>query len=228
MNADQAYKIILYAVGINSSQGYVSPDDFNTVLMPTAQRSFTDYLLGEYQQYSPQRPIPVVSFGGNERVRDSMAHLIYGAILNVNSTTGIAPFPNDYEYVDNMWSIYGHYNIRFIQQDRLDSFNRSSIDPVEENPIYLIQHEGFNFFPSRPYGQNQALMSYVITPPAIIWGYVLDSNGLPVYDPTTSQDPVWSDTDMLQVIVRALALVGVNLNYSTVSQYAQNIKTGGQ
>ena len=228
MDVNVAYKTVLYACAKNKSQGYVSPEDFNTVLMPLAQNSYLDYLLGEYQKYLPQRPIAVVEFGQNERVRDSISPLIYNTILPINSTTGIASRPSDYEYVDNMWGVYGLYNIRFVQQDRLDSFVHSSIDPVVQNPVYLIRHEGFQFFPERPYGENQAKMSYVRTPPAIVWGYVLDSNNRPVYNPATSQQPIWSDSDMMNVLVRALAIVGVNLNLSVLIGYANEIKQNGQ
>lgn len=222
------FKIVRFAVAKNISQGYVSPEDFNTVLMPTAQRNYLDYLLGEYQKYLPQRPIAVVEFGQNERIRDSIGPLIYNAILPISSTTGIASQPSDYEYVDNMWGVYGNYNIRFVQQDRLDSYIHSSIDPVRENPVYLIRHEGFQFFPDRPYGHNQAKMSYVRTPPAIVWGYTLDSNNRPVYNAATSQQPVWSDSDIFQIIVRALLLLGVNLQIGIVMQYANEIKEKGQ
>jgi len=221
------YNIWLFAIDKNLQQGYGSPDNFY-VTINQGQRSYLDYLLGEYQQYQVQRPIPVVSFGGNERIRDSLAPLIYGAVLPITPTTGISSFPSDYEYVDNMWSIYGNYNIRFIQQDRLDSFIHSGIDPVIDNPVYLIQHEGFHFFPDRPYGDNQAKLSYVRNAPSIVWGYVLDSNGIERYNPATSQNPVWSDTDCLQIIIRALALVGVNLQFGTVLQYSQEIKQRGQ
>lgn len=227
MDVNVCYKIIKYAVAKNIAQGYVSPEDFNTVLMPVAQNSYLDYLLGEYQKYLPQRPIAVVEFGQNERIRDSISSLIYNAILPISSTTGIASRPSDYEYVDNMWGVYGNYNIRFIQQDRVDSYIHSSIDPIIENPCYLIRHEGFQFFPDRPFGENQAKMSYVRTPPAIVWGYVEDSNGIPVYNPATSQQPVWSDSDMMQIIVRALAIVGVNLQLSVVMGYANEIKNNG-
>lgn len=228
MDVNVVYKIVLYSAAKNKQDGYISPEDFNTVLMPLAQNSYLDYLLGEYQKYLPQRPIAVVEFGQNERVRDSISSLIYNAILPISSTTGIALRPSDYEYVDNMWGVYGNYNIRFIQQDRVDSYIHSSIDPVIENPVYLIRHEGFQFFPDRPFGENQAKMSYVRTPPAIVWGYVLDSNGIPVYDPSTSQQPIWSDSDMMNIIVRALAIVGVNLQLSVVMGYAQEIKNNGQ
>ena len=227
MDVNEVYRVCLYATAKNKQNGYLSPDDFNLVINQ-GQRMYLDFLLGEYQKYLPQRPIAVVEFGQNERVRDSISPLIYNTILPINSTTGIAPRPSDYEYVDNMWGVYGLYNIRFVQQDRLDSFVHSSIDPVVQNPVYLIRHEGFQFFPERPYGENQAKMSYVRTPPAIVWGYVLDSNNRPVYNPATSQQPIWSDSDMMNVLVRALAIVGVNLNLSVLIGYANEIKQNGQ
>lgn len=225
MDVNIVYKIITYAVSKNKQQGYVSPEDFNTVLMPMAQKSYLDYLLGEYQKYKIQRPIAVVEFGQNERVRQSLAPLIYSAVLSPNSTTGIAAFPSDYEYPDAMWGLYGFYNIRFIQQDRLDSFYHSEIDPISSNPVYLIRHEGFQFYPENI---GDSRMSYVRTPPSIVWGYDLDSNSRPVYNAVKSQQPVWSDTDIFQVIIRALALVGVNLQVGVVMQYANDIKNNGQ
>lgn len=225
MTADTAYKIVKYAVAKNTSQGYVSPDDFNSVLMLTAQQEYVDYLLGEYQQYREQRPVAVVQVGDGERIRNSIAPLIYNTVLVPNTTTGIASYPSDYEAVDSMWNIYGFYNIRFTNQPRLASFWQSQIDPIASNPVYLLKHEGFQFYPENI---GLARLSYVRTPPAIVWGYILDSNGLPVYDPTTSQHPVWSDTDMMNILARALRLIGVNLDTPTVSQYANEVKMGGQ
>lgn len=210
MDVNECYTLMRYCVAKNKQQGYLSPDDFN-VAINSGQRMYLDYLLGEYQKYQIRRPIAVVEFGQNERIRDSISALIYNDILPINSTTGIAPPPSDYEYTDAMWSIYGNYNIRFVQQDRLDSYIHSSIDPILENPVYLIRHEGFQFFPERPFGENQAKMSYVRKPPSIIWGEARDSNDRPVWNPATSQNPIWSETDILQVIFRALQFVGCNL-----------------
>lgn len=225
MTTDQIYQTILYAVAKNSYQGYVSPDDFNNVLMPTAQKNYLDYLLGEYQRYQVGRPIATVEFGQNQRIRQSIAPLIYGTILSPNVTTGIAPFPSDYEYVDAMFTPYNIYRIRFTQQDSLFSVFRSSIDPVSENPIYTLQNEGFHFYPPNI---GTAALSYVRTPPPIFWGYNLDGNGIPVYNVSLSQQPIWGDTDIYQIIVRALQLVGVNLQLGVAMQYAEQIKQGGQ
>lgn len=227
MDVNVCYKIILFACAKNKQNGYVSPEDFNTVLMPLAQSSYTDYLKGEYQRYQIKRPISVVEFGQNQMIRESISPLIYGTILNIDGS-GVASQPGDYELADAMWSVYGNYNIRFVQQDRQDAYIHSSIDPIATNPVYLINHEGFLFFPSRPYGENQAKLSYVRQPPSIVWGYDLDSNNRPVYNASKSQQPVWSDTDMMNIIVRALAIVGCNLQLGVVMQYANEIKNGGQ
>ncbi len=227
MTSNVCYQIMAYACAKNLQQGYLSPQDFYTSIN-TAQQQYLDYLLGEYQRYQIKRPIAVVEFGQNERIRDTISPLIYNAILPINATTGIASRPSDYEYTDAMWSVYGNYNIKFIQQDRQDMYIHSEIDPIVTNPVYLIRHEGFQFFPDRPYGENQAKMSYVRTPPSIVWGYNTDSNGNAVWNPATSQDPVWSDTDMMQIISRALAIVGVSLQAGAVSQYAEQVKQGGQ
>lgn len=224
MTVDEVYRLVLYATAKNKQDGYISPEDFHLIIN-TAQRSYLDYLLGEYQKYQPKRPISVVEFGQNERIRESIAPLIYGTFLSINNVTGIANFPYDFEYTDAMWSVYGFYNIRFTEQDRLSSWYRSSIDPITSNPVYLIRHEGFQFYPETT---GSARLSYVRKPPSIVWAFVYDSNGIPVYDPFNSVNPVWSDTDMLQIIVRALMLVGVNLQFNTVMQYSQDIKQGGQ
>lgn len=224
MNSNVCYQIMLYACSKNLQQGYLSPDDFYTVIN-TAQQQYLDYLLGEYQKFQAGRPIAPVQIGDQERIRQSVSPLIYGAILTPNTTTGIAPFPSDYEMADAMWTLYGFYNIRFVNQPRLASFWQSVIDPVQTNPVYTLKWEGFQFYPENI---GFAKLSYIRTPPSIVWGYNLDSNGLPVYNPATSQDPIWSDTDMMNIIVRALRIVGVNLDANVVSQYSNEVKMGGQ
>ncbi len=224
MNADQVYSLIKYIVGKNISQGYVSPDDFY-VAINTAQDEYTDYLLGEYQKYQVGRPIAAVEVGQKEKVRQSLAPLVYGKVLVPNPVTGVAAYPNDYELADAMWGVYNIYNIRFTNQPRLASFFNSSIDIIADNPVYLLQSDGFQFYPTNI---GLAKLSYFRKPPSIVWGYTLDSNGVPVWNPATSQNPVWGNFDMSNIIARALRIIGVNLNDQQVNQYAEEIKVGGQ
>lgn len=222
MTVDVMYKIVLYAVNKQQS-GYVTESEFS-LCINQAQDSYADYLCGEYQSYQNQRSQARVSWGQNQNVRESLTPVIYGYILNPDSN-GIAPYPSDYQKTDAMITIYGFNRVRFATQDRLYAFMNSVIEPVATNPIYLVKDIGFQFYPATI---GQARLSYVRTPPRIVWGYTLDGDGLPVYNAATSIDPVWSDLDCLEIITRALRLVGVNLQSAAVSQYANEIKGNGQ
>lgn len=224
MNVNQLYNLYLYILGKNQQQGYASPDDFYTVIN-AAQQNYVDYLLGEYQKYQAGRQIAVVEISNKEKIRQSISPLIYNTILPINPTTGLANYPSDFAMTDAMWNVYGFYNIRFVNQPRLDSFANSSIDPIAENPVYLLKYEGFQFYPTNI---GLARMSYVRNPPSIVWGYVYDSYGLPVWNPATSQNPVWGEFDLFNILVRALRMTSVNLDSNVVAQYSEQIKNNGQ
>ncbi len=223
MTVDETYTLMLYSIAKNKQQGYFGPTDFNTVINQ-GQRSYADYLLGELQQYAPGRPGARVEWGQNQTARTRLTPIIYGYHLHID-TTGFSPYPGDYLNVDAMWSIYGIERVRFVPQDKHWFVYGDVIDPYQTNPYYLIEDRGFRFFP-QSYGD--AWLSYVRNPPRIIWGYTLDVNNRPVYSAALSTQPVWDDASMLQIIVRALAIIGVNLQFEMVRQYAQEIKERGQ
>jgi len=212
-----------YLVSKNRQNGYMSPSDFNKTINQ-AQISFLDYLLGEFQQYQYSRPIAKVEFGQNAIVRQRLTPIIYGYNLSIDGT-GFSSYPNDFQQVDAMNSIYGWNRIKYVQQNYLSSYYNSKINPIATNPIYLIEELGFRFYPTT---LGNARLNYVRTPPTIVWAYTLDGNGRPVYDPIKSVDCVFYETDQLDIIGRALAMVGVSLDANAISQFAQQIKIQGQ
>lgn len=222
MSINDIYELILYIISKNQ-QGYLSPDEFNLTINQ-AQQSYQSYLLGNFQTYTPGRPVAKVELGQNSVVRQRLAPSIYNYNLTVDGT-GFSPYPGDYLQADAMWSIYGNNRIRYVQQDSLYSFYNSVIDPVATNPIYLIEDVGFRFYPVTT---ATAKLSYVRNAPNMVWGYTLDGNGNPVYDVASSTQPIWDDASMLEIIARALRMVGVNLQSAVVSQYAEEIKNQGQ
>lgn len=217
------YKIVLLATDKNRSQGYVSPQDFN-LAFNQAQRSYESYLLGSFQTYRPGRPISQVELGQNSDVRQRLSPIIYGYNLNVD-TTGFSPYPGDYLQTDAMWTLYGYNRVRFIGQEQLYSVYGSVIDPYQTTPFYVLEDNGFRFFPQ---SLENARLNYVRNVPDAVWGYVDGPHGEPVYDPTRSTQPVWDDASILEVLTRALAIIGVNLQLGVVSQYAEIIKREGQ
>lgn len=222
MTVDFVYNLMQFLINKNQD-GYLSPEQFN-IIINQAQNSYMDYMLGEFQQYQYKQAQPRVEYSQNQNTRQRLTPIIYGYNLNVDST-GFSPYPGNFQQVDAMWSMYGFSRIRYVEQERLYSTVNSSIDPVATNPIYLIEDNGFRFYPITT---GQAKLSYVRTPNTIIWGYTLDANGRPVYDPATSSDPEFYDVDMLEIISRALRMVGLNLQSNEISQYANEITKQGQ
>lgn len=223
MNVNEMYNLMAYLTAKNKQSGYMSPSDFNKTINQ-AQNSFLTFLLGEFQQYQYQHPVAKVEFGQNRTVRQRLTPVIYGYNLKVDST-GFSKYPSDFQQIDAMNSIYGWNRITYVQQNYLSSYINSKINPIATNPIYLIEELGLRFYPTT---LGNAKLNYVRTPPAIVWAYTLDGNGRPVYDPTKSVDCVFYETDQLDIISRALAMVGVSLEANAISQYAQQIKMQGQ
>jgi hypothetical protein len=223
MTVDEAYRTINYIIRKNQN-GTITPDNFN-LIMNRAQFSYMDYLIGEFPKYLPGRPMAAVEFGQNQDIRQRLTPFIKTpATLTINPVTGIAPYPADYEAADAMY--YGIYDrrVKFIQQDRKDSHLNSYIDPIASNPVYLLIDEGLQFYPAN---LGTAKFSYIRTPPQIFWNSTTDSYGRKIYNPVGSTDPAWQDVDAMQIIVRALAMIGVNLQLGAVQQYSQMIKTQG-
>jgi hypothetical protein len=220
------YRICQFAVN-KAQNGYLTPSEFNLVINQ-AQVSYQDYLLGEFQQYQYGRPQARVNYSQNEDIRQRLTPLILQTTLTPNTSTGIAAYPANFLQVDAMWESDGLHRIRFVPQDSLYSYYNSEIDPIEKNPIYLLIKDQFQFYPKNIVTiSGNPIISYVRSAPDIIWAYTTVS-GRPVYNSGTSQQPVWYDVDILEIITRALKLIGLNLQDGMVEQYANQITQTGQ
>lgn len=222
MTVDEVYTLMQYIVSKNIQQGYLSPADFNKVINQ-AQKSYVAYMLGDVQRYAPKRPIPPTEYGNTLTARQRLSPIIKEDTVVVDNA-GYSAYPTDYIQTDAMWTSTGFQRVRQVAQDKLWSYYNSVIDPVAQNPIYLLQDTGFQFYPENI---GTAKLSYVSEPPLIEWAYTVVS-GRPVYDPALSIDPVWADVTMMDIISRALVMVGVNLQAPVLMQYANDLKNNGQ
>ena len=220
MNVNDMYRICQFAVN-KAQNGYLTPSEFNLTINQ-AQVSYQDYLLGEFQQYQYGRPQARINYSQNENIRQRLSPLITSATLTINGS-GESAYPADYVQADTI--ITTAFNrVRFAQQDTLYSYYNSQIDPIATNPIYLLEPTGFQFYPVT---LGSAILTYVKDAPEIVWGYTTVS-GRPVYSSGTSVQPVWDSVDLLEIIARALKLIGLNLQDGQVQQYANQVTQTGQ
>lgn len=224
MTIDEVYQLTSFILNKNQ-QGNLPPAKFNLIINQ-ASFSYFNYLLGEYQRYQPGRPIAPVELGHNAHIRESLTPFIQQpSTLTIDPATGRTVYPTDYEMWDAMyWGIYKK-PVKFIQQDRLASHLNSYIRPIAQNPVFLSIYRGFQLYPIN-IGTTE--LSYLRTPTQMQWNYTTDIYGRAIYNPSTSQNPDWRRKDIFQVVVRALAMVGVNLQAPMVAQYAEQIKNTGQ
>ena len=220
MNVNDMYRICQFAVN-KAQNGYLTPSEFNLTINQ-AQVSYQDYLLGEFQQYQYGRPQARINYSQNENIRQRLSPLITSATLTINGS-GESAYPADYVQADTV--ITTAFNrVRFVQQDALYSYYNSQIDPIATNPIYLLEPTGFQFYPVT---LGSAILTYVKDAPEIVWAYTTVS-GRPVYSSGTSVQPVWDNVDLLEIIARALKLIGLNLQDGQVQQYANQVTQQGQ
>ena len=220
MNVNDMYRICQFAVN-KAQNGYLTPSEFNLTINQ-AQVSYQDYLLGEFQQYQYGRPQARINYSQNENIRQRLSPLITSATLTINGS-GEAVYPADYVQADTIITT-AFKRVRFVQQDSLYSYYNSEIDPIATNPIYLLEPTGFQFYPVT---LGSAILTYVKDAPEIIWAYTTVS-GRPVYSSGTSVQPVWDNVDLLEIIARALKLIGLNLQDGQVQQYANQVTQQGQ
>lgn len=220
---DEAYQL-MKGIALQNQNGYLKPGDFNRFIN-RAQYGYANYLIGEFQRYLPGRPMAAVEFGQNQDIRQRLTPFIAPPVTLTIDGTGLAPYPSDFEAADAMY--YGQYSrrVKYVQQDRLDGHLNSRIDPIATSPIYLINKNGIQFYPIT---LGTSKFSYIATPPAIVWNFSTDINGRAIYDPIGSVDPLWYELDMMDIISRALDMLGVRISSANVQQYSQRIKQQGQ
>ncbi len=212
-----------------AQMGYLSPAQFN-LIANQASTDLSDYLLGSFQSYQYGKPIAKVQWGMNEIVRQRLTPLIGQAVALTTDGTGLASYPSGFQQVDAMWQPGMATRVRYVPQHKLYSYLNSQIDPINTNPIFTIETNGFRFYPNTTYNGTAftgALLSYVSTPPTIVWNYTLDGNGRPVYNPTGSQDPIYYETDNSELLSRALKILGVNLQLNELTQIGLEIEKNG-
>lgn len=221
MTVEDVFAIVSFSTN-ETIGGDISVQEFNRVIA-LAENAYVNFLLGQPEQYQYQRPIPRVQYSLNQNIRQKITPLISSPTTLAIDGSGNANYPVDYIMTDAMYtSSMG--KVKFAAQDKLASYLESEIDPIATNPIFLIQDEQFQFYPIT---LGSAKLSYVKKPTTMVYGYTLDGSGRTVYDAPSSTQPIWGDVDIFEVIVRALRIVGVNLQLPILYQYADQTKKEG-
>ena len=221
MNINEVYKLVSYLV--DKYQGtYLSPDDFNMVIN-MAQNQYMSFLTDDTgaPTRNPKNPIGMST---SAIVADTLSTFLIESNLVITSQTAAKP-ANLYKTVA-IRTVDDNFAVRYVSEDKISSFVGNAIDsPTNTEPIYYEIGSSFKFYPST---LTTAKLSYIRNASDLKWDYT----GALLYNTVTSlpadnADIEWPDSDLYEIIYRAIGIIGINLKDGDLVRAAQLVKNDG-
>lgn len=113
--------------------------------------------------------------------------------------------------------------IKLVNEDERAKRLNSQIDPVTAtSPIgEQIGLRTFRLYPASIYNGNATYLRRPVKP---VYGYTVISGRVIVYDPNTSTQLEWRETEHIPLLLKGLQSLGINLSDAEIQNFAQ-IKT---
>ena len=169
---------------------------------------------------NPKNP---VGMSTSAIVADTLSTFLTETTLTITGQVATKP-PDLYKTVAIRTSD-DNYPVRFVAEDRISSFIGNAIDaPTNTEPIYYEIGSMYRFYPST---LGTANLTYIRVPMTLKWSYY----GNLIWDPATSVPAggalEWGDTDIYEIIYRAVGIIGINLKDGDLMRAAQLVKNDG-
>lgn len=222
MTADYAYGYLKF-VCRKAQTGEIPPSQY-TYSVSRAQRELYDWLIGQLEGYQPNKPVPRVAVGMGQKGSNFLLPLKISN-LSIPVVAGIATRPGDFDYLVLMTDSLGR-KVERIDDSKKPGRLNSKIDPITDTskPFFVEGELGWEIYPT---SVTPVIVSYYFAPPNSVWGYTIGTNGRPVYEPSTSVAPVFSDVAMEKVLDRALEILGISFTEKDWVEYRQMEKQPG-
>ena len=113
-----------------------------------------------------------------------------------------------------------YYSIKLYNEDeRADRLN-SQLDPVTAtSPIgEQTAPKTFRLYPASAYNGN---VTYLRRPIKPVFGYTTVSGRVIVYNPSTSTQLEWRDTEIPEILIKSLKSIGINIGSQEVQAWSQ-------
>lgn len=113
--------------------------------------------------------------------------------------------------------------VKLVNEDERANRLNSQIDPVTiTSPIgEQTAPRTFRLYPIGSYNGN---VTYLRRPVAPVFGYTVVSGRVIVYDPNTSTQLEWRETEQDIIYLKALSMIGINIGSQEVQQWSE-VKT---
>ena len=144
-----------------------------------------------------------------------------------NTISGYVVVPSNVDYLDfldmqievDISSRILYNPVEIVSEDTRAERLNSQIDPVTvSNPIAEIMAD--RYFKMYPVSGYRGIITYLKRPTKPVYGFNIISGRVPVYNPATSTQLEWRQTDLQPVMLKALVSLGVNLSALDLQQFA--------
>lgn len=114
----------------------------------------------------------------------------------------------------------GYYPVEMINEDERANRLNSQIDPVTiTSPVG--EQTAPRYFRLYPLSGYTGTVTYLRRPVKPVFGYTTVSGRIIVYNPNTSTQLEWKETDINKIILKSLEIAGVNLSEEELVQFAE-------
>lgn len=226
---DKVYKTVNILVN-KEIQGYVSPDEFNTLANTTQLEIFREYF--EDANRDKNRENRGLTNGGYSNLaynqRQRIEQFASDGVATEDAVLGqgkLYTLPEDLYFIEqDGLSTTGGQVIEEVERKDLNYLMSSMVKPTELNPVYERQSKKVKVYPSTLTGNLP--LRYLRTPKMPKWTFFVLPDGNPAYNPSAPdfQDLELHESEFSNIVIRLLSYFGINLREQEVIQVAEKIK----
>lgn len=223
-NINDCYELIKLIANKNQ-QGFLSPAQFNRAWDSAELQRFTE-LNDPPEGYQPGRPVALLAYGVTRKVNDDLDRFV---ARDQFRPTAQVPYWTRPTGMVHAVSLLAEYEgelvpVEEIGHAELGTRLRSSINPPDlEYPVVIFGAGQMEVYPPVV---PRVLVTYLRYPVPGRWvGNTL--NARLVYDETRSRQPEWPRDVWNDLVIRALAFLGINLKAPDLQQFAELKKAQG-
>lgn len=239
MTIKAVHDIILFYLD-KDQNGFITHEEIDAVLDKAQLALFNEYL------YNPKVPAQNQPnrYGQNQRVNDSLSPFkATYTFTNLNTVSGVLSLPADFMHLNSLYStVYDnalarnvYYPIQVLTEEELIDRLESQVVPISyADPVCIMNSANqIQLFPEQP---QSGKVHYFKRPLVPRFGYTMSGRVIN-HDPTPynastntdgSVDLEWRDSDINNIISKALSYYGLNLSSGDVQQFAEAKNAQGQ
>jgi len=239
MTIKAVHDIILFYLD-KDQNGFITHEEIDAVLDKAQMALFNDYL------YNPKLPAQNQPnrYGQNQRVNDSLSPFKTIFTFTTNNTpAGVLTLPADFMQLNMLYAtVYDnalarnvYYPIQVLNEEELIERLESQVITISySDPVCVMNAANqIQLFPEQA---ATGKVYYWRKPATPIFGYTMNGRVI-THDPTPynaannldgSINLEWRDSDINNIISKALSYYGLNMSSGDVQQFAEVKNTQGQ